>query len=119
VQTILIVENDDAFRYSAAHFLEQAGFNVVAVADTMAGLAAFDGGDKIDLVVLDIHMPTGKPHGPSFARMAKLRHATLPILFITGYPSLVDIEELPGKVLVKPIDFAALVDEIRAGLAAR
>jgi len=68
------------------------------------------------LLLLDIHMPPGNPHGPAFARMAKVRCPKLRIMYVTGYPDLAGIEELLGKVLVKPVELNFLADEIKAQL---
>jgi CheY-like chemotaxis protein len=35
---ILLVEDDDAYRYAVARYLEQAGFSVAPVADSFAAL---------------------------------------------------------------------------------
>lgn len=53
---ILIIDDDTSVRASIMTSLEQEGFNVVAVDDGRAGLAALESA-TFDLVVVDIFMP--------------------------------------------------------------
>ena len=118
MQTILVTEDDEASRYAAVKQLSAAGYNVIAVADSMAALSQLDGSQGIDLLLLDVVKPTGSPHGLSLAQMARRRRPTIPIIFMTGHPDLIDIARaLPAMAFMKPIDFTALVAEIEAQLA--
>jgi CheY-like chemotaxis protein len=114
MRTLLLVEDDDAFRYAASRYLNWAGFRVVAVRTTMEALREMDFGLRIDALVTDVSMPTGNPHGVSFALMAHRRIPATPILFMTAFPDLIEDYPLPGKVLCKPVSLEKLTDEIEA-----
>jgi CheY-like chemotaxis protein len=119
--TVLLVEDDEAFAYAAAREIENAGHRVVAVTESMAGLNVLDTDPSIDLLVLDIKMPPGQPHGFALGRMANRRRPDLPIIYITAYPQLAEQDGETARVLRKPLEGRALVNEIaaRLGEAAR
>jgi CheY-like chemotaxis protein len=118
MKTILLVDDDEAFRYSAARHLTDAGYVVIAAADSMAALRELGAGVAIDLLLTDIVMPHGKPHGLALARMARMRRSHLPIVLMTGYDGVVGADtELPGPIFRKPIDMVALTDVIGRQLA--
>lgn len=112
--TILLVEDEEGFRYAAARALEGAGFAVAAAPDFRAALELLDGDRPIDLLVTDIVMPE-RVHGFALARMARMRRTGLKVLYLTAYD--VPTVEAVGKVLRKPITDQQLVDEVRAALA--
>ena len=117
MQTILVTEDDEALRHVAVKQLSAAGYNVIAVADSMAALSELDARQGIDLLLLDVVMPPGNPHGLSLARMARHRRPEIPVIFMTGQPDLLPIARaLPAMAFMKPIDFAALVAEIKVQL---
>lgn len=119
LRTILLVEDDQTLRYSVEKHLAERGYRVIAVADSMAALRELDSNESIDLLVSDVVMPNGRPHGLALGRMARMRRANLPVLFITGYADLVGDEDvLAGQIFYKPIDLNALTEAIDARLAA-
>jgi CheY-like chemotaxis protein len=118
VKTILLVEDDETFRYTAARHLTEAGYVVITAPDSMAALRELSSGCTIDLLLTDIVMPQGKPHGIALARMARMRRTRLPVVLMTGYDGLFrSDEELPGPIFSKPIDMAALTAAIGEQLA--
>jgi CheY-like chemotaxis protein len=115
-RTILLVEDDEALRYTIAAHLTPAGFIVVAVGDALAALEQLDGW-RFDLLLVDVQLPRGGPHGLSLANMAKRRQG-MPVIFITGYRELLEAQKfVPGKVFQKPLDLEALTLEIARELA--
>jgi len=114
MRTLLLVEDDDAFRYAASRHLTAAGYRVVAARTTMKALMEVDSGRHIDAFLVDVAMPAGNPHGISFARMMHHRRSSTPILLMTAFPDTVRNAELPGKVLFKPITLERLTDAIQA-----
>ena len=114
---ILLIDDDELLRGSTETYLRSAGYDVVAVSNAMAGLDVLDSGAQVDLALIDILMPKGEPHGLSFARMARMRRAGLPIIFMTGYPDLADKEiALGGPLFAKPVDWPRLIEEIEIQL---
>ncbi len=112
--TILLVDDDEAFRYAAARALEGAGFTVASAADFRDALDLLEGNRSVDLLVTDVVMPQ-RIHGFALARMARMRRRGLKVLYLTGYD--VPTVEAAGKVLRKPLTDDQLVDEVRAALA--
>ena len=116
--TILLVEDDPAVSRVIEQHLADAGFDVVAQPSTQTALAKLDGQQRIDLMLVDLVMPTDQPDGLEFATTAKARSPNVPIIFITGYYGFVArVGTLPGRVLYKPVDLDVLTTEINAHLA--
>ena len=59
---IVIVEDDLTLRYAYAKLLESQGYVVHQFADYRGVTELFDGGTG-DLLITDIVLPTGTPHG--------------------------------------------------------
>jgi CheY-like chemotaxis protein len=114
MRTLLLVEDDDAYRYAVSRHLTAAGYCVVAVPTTMNALVEVDSGRNFDAFVIDVAMPAGNPHGLSFARMMLHRRSAAPMLLITAFPDMLGDYALPGKVLFKPLALERLTDEILA-----
>ena len=116
--TILLVEDDEILRLTAAHHLEKAGYTVIAMAKSNEALDQLDLGRHIDLAVIDICMPRGQVNGLALARMARWRRPGLPVVFVTGYPEVLEAETIPEPVFLKPVDLGKLTDTIKEHLAA-
>jgi CheY-like chemotaxis protein len=117
VRTILVVEDDDAVRGVVAEWLATAGYSVFAVATSYDALREFDTSRPIDLAVIDIKMPPGNPHGFALARMARLRRPGLRLVFMSGYPEVVEADgPPPGSVLLKPVRLDKLREVVNAEL---
>ena len=116
--TILLVEDDDILRRTAAHRLEKAGYTVIAAGKSNEALDELDSGRRIDLAVIDVCMPRGQVNGLAFARMARWRRPGLPIVFVTGYPEVLEAEAIHEPVFLKPVDLGQLTDKIKERLAA-
>jgi DNA-binding NtrC family response regulator len=114
--TVLLVEDDAALRYAAERHLIAAGISVVAVATTMAALKvlAEQSAQAVDVLVTDIVMPEGNPHGIALALMAKRRLPKLQVIYVTGYRDVVDAlgHPLDAPMLAKPLDLNVLCAEI-------
>jgi CheY-like chemotaxis protein len=115
MQTVLLVEDDEAFRYAATRELEGAGYRVLASPGSMAALA-IEERECPDILVTDVRLPPGEPHGLALGLMMRDRRPRLPILYVTGYPELVD-EQDRNRTLVKPLPARRLVEAVRAELA--
>lgn len=117
--TILLVDDDLALGGVIRDYLSDEGFEVIHVHNSMLALGVLDTGRKIDLLLTDIVMPEGMPHGVSLALMARRYVQDVEILFMTGHPHVLEaVGELPGKSFVKPVDLAELTQEIRFRLEA-
>jgi CheY-like chemotaxis protein len=107
---ILLIEDDRAFRRMATRMLEEAGFAVTEAADFAAALSAVDGPDQIDLMLTDIGMPAGTPHGFSIAAVARRHRRDLKVLYMTGDhdPEQFALCDRDALVLRKPFTAAEL-----------
>jgi DNA-binding NtrC family response regulator len=115
--TILIVEDDEAFRYAASRHLKAKGYSVIDVPSSMDALRLIDQGG-IDAVIADIALDPGEPHGIALARMIRTKHPTMRMLFVTGIHNIEQLEpEIPGEVLIKPFDVADLSRKVQELLA--
>lgn len=111
---VLVVDDTDEFRYTAAKALRAAGFDVKAASDYQKALDILVGPDRLDLLLTDIVMPNGI-NGFALARMAKMRRLDLKVLYTTAYD--VPTHEAIAKILHKPIPAGQLVDEVKQALA--
>ena len=115
---ILLVEDDSAFAYTVARFLSADGHEVLTCDGPIEALEALESDRPIDLLVTDVNLAQGMPHGFSLGRMAKLRRAGLPVVFITGFPEVAKGDTTPpGPVMYKPFALEALSTTIADQLA--
>jgi DNA-binding response OmpR family regulator len=78
---VLIVEDEPLIAFDTEHFLSDEGFEIHATVDLVAAaIAALDGGDPIDLVLVDVQLADG-----SGIEVAEAAHARgVAALFVTG-----------------------------------
>lgn len=106
--TVLIVEDDEAFAYAAARYLESKGYNSVVALGSLAAFRELDR-QSVDVVIADVILGNNEPHGVSLGRMIRNRDQRMPVVLITAYPDMLEREKpLPGPVLAKPVDLAKL-----------
>lgn len=112
--TVLLVDDEAEFRQIIARSLEAEGFRVLEAGDGVEAWRLYeDFGSEIGLVISDVMMP-----GLGGKELAERIGATAnppPVLFITGYGA--DGLWLPGPVVPKPFQLAALNAEVRRLLA--
>jgi CheY-like chemotaxis protein len=110
---ILFVDDDAAFRETAADILTKAGHEVIPESHFTGALKVLNSAERIDLLLTDLSMPRSI-NGFSLARMARLRRADLRILYISGNPPAPTQDG--SKILLKPIGRAQLLEEVRLAL---
>ena len=79
---ILIVEDNASMRRTLTIFLEQAGFDVVAVAEFQRALELIRG-ELFDTLVTDLDLPGGT--GFDLVHTAKALHPAMRSVLMTGY----------------------------------
>jgi CheY-like chemotaxis protein len=104
--TVLVVEDNPDVAEVTASMLEQLGYQVRAVGDAQAALAAI-AAQQFDLVVSDIVM-AGSMDGIALAREIRQRHPTLPVLLVTGYSNAATDVGIEFPMLRKPFEISAL-----------
>ena len=111
---ILVTDDNEDLGALIRDYLREERLLALYVPDSMVALRMLDDGLHIDLLLTDLALSKGTPNGVSLALLARRRIPNLPVLFMTGYPDLLEeVGNLPGKAFVKPIDLAELTREIR------
>ena len=112
---ILLLDDDALLRRTAAALLVEAGHTVREAQDAVAAMTLLDEERGFDLAIVDFSMPDIS--GDEFARAARERHPSLPVLFVTGYADAAPLEAERWCVH-KPFrrdEFLALVAEALKG----
>lgn len=118
VETILLVEDDEAIRTMVARILRDNGYTVIEAENAgEALLIAEEQSNTLHLVVSDVVMP----HVTGDRLVARIRKTRpdLPALLISGYPEFVraDMEASDWVTLLqKPFDPATLLRHVRETL---
>jgi hypothetical protein len=120
-ETILLAEDDDVVRDVVRETLERRGYVVLDGGDAPQALALAAGHrGRIDLLLSDVSMPG--MNGVELAERLREQRPGLPVLLMSGAPETDVIGHLasqPGVgFIAKPITSAALLDAVRAAIAA-
>jgi DNA-binding NtrC family response regulator len=107
------VEDDLPLRYAYAKLLERRGYVVHQFADYHGVTELFDDGTG-DLLVSDILLPSGTPHGVAVAAMVQVHRPGTPVVFVTGYLDYVLHVPPDATVLMKPVPDDVLLATVAA-----
>jgi len=115
---ILIADDEAAFRESMADLLRRKGYECTCVADAQAATEMLRGGGY-DLLIADINMPGNV--GLEFVRELPRIAEGVPVILVTGYPSLdsaIESVHLPvAAYFIKPIDFEELAAQVKLSIS--
>ena len=116
MRTILLVEDDETFAYTASKAIGEAGYNVISASEFSEALRVLEN-QRVDLLLVDIVMP-GQPHGFALARMARRRVPSLPIVYMTAHPDRAEPERdtALGEIFEKSQGFEALITQIKTSI---
>ncbi|MCB9968598.1 MAG: PAS domain S-box protein [Geminicoccaceae bacterium] len=121
VETILVVEDDEAVRATAAEMLKELGYRVLKAKDADSALAIVESGMAIDLLFTDVVMP-GKLRSTELADHFRRRSPGGAVLYTSGYTqnAIVHAGRLDDEVelLIKPYGREALARKVRQVLDA-
>ena len=106
---ILVVEDDEIFRYAVATMLANAGYIVEEASDYRRALDVLEDAKPLDLVLTDISMPV--VNGFALARIARQRRPGMQIVFMTGWDEL-PIAAQTGTVIHKPADPEVIIGAV-------
>nr|WP_202385944.1 response regulator [Alteraurantiacibacter aestuarii] len=115
---ILLVEDEDMVRAVAERALSRQGYEIVTASDGDEGLEQVQAGEKFDLVVSDVVMPS--MDGPAMAREIRKLQPDLPVLFMSGYAegqlrSQIDMAAM--HFIPKPFSVQQIADKVGEVLA--
>jgi len=112
--TILIVDDEREMCLSLSEIFSSYGFDSVSTTDPRAAPALIEA-HSVGLLVMDIRMP--QQSGIDLLKLIKSRDRSLPVIMITGYPSIENAVEAMRygalNVFVKPLKVRELVREIQ------
>lgn len=121
-ETILLVEDDDAVRATAAEMLIEMGYRVLKARSADSALAIVESGTPIDLLFTDVVMP-GSLRSTELADRFMRQFPRGAVLFTSGYTqnAIVHAGRLDSGVelLSKPYSREALARKLRQVLDAR
>jgi CheY-like chemotaxis protein len=112
MKTVLIADDDPLFVEVLSKALQQASFLVLTADRSTTALDILASREDIDLLIADIRMPSGEPHGITLARMARNRRHSLPIIVVTVHRPYRDVEDSFGRIILKEEGIQAIVDEV-------
>lgn len=111
---ILLVEDDDVLCYALERILAAAGYEVARAQDYRVALRILEDGDPVALLLTDLLLPG--VNGFALARMGRLRHRDLKVVYITGAANVPE-PEARGPILQKPVDHETLLRTVREALS--
>jgi CheY-like chemotaxis protein len=117
--SILVLEDDDAFRRFLVRALTDAGYSVVNTGNANEAITLLSGGAEFDLLIADIKAPLHQPHGIAVGNIARLKRNRIKIIYVTGDPGqvpngFIDMQETP--LLGKPFKVDRLLTTVKAVL---
>ncbi len=115
---ILVVEDDEAYARLVRRMLEPAGFRVTTATDFVTALPIIESSDEVDLLLADINMPPGTPHGLSIGLMAESKRGNLKIVYMSGSIETAEVARFaPNATLLrKPFTASELLGAVKSAL---
>ncbi len=120
MERILVVEDDEGIQDLLSEALPRWGYEPVFAQNGMMGLRTFRS-QAFSVIITDIRMPV--MDGVTMLKTIKEENPRVPIIIITGYPSVdsavESLEEGADYYLIKPINLDDLHAKIRKSLEKR
>lgn len=93
-ETVLLAEDEASLRDLVATGLRRYGYTVLTAGDPVEALSVAEAHDgRVDLLITDLVMPRGT--GAELAARLRVEHASLRVLFVSGYAEEEVLRELP------------------------
>ena len=119
VQTILVIEYEDAVRSLLRTLLRLAGYEVLSCQDGPEALDLMEArGGTIQLLITDVNLGNGM-NGFEAARAMRARMPSLKVLYMSGEEETDRVSESAGgaeRFLLKPFTPRSFADTVRAML---
>jgi putative nucleotidyltransferase with HDIG domain len=104
-ETILFVDDEESILDVSRQYFERKGYQTLTACNGVEALEIFEN-ESVDCCFTDINMP--KMNGLELAENIRMRDSTMPVIVMTGYPSLENtIQTLKNGVvdfLIKPVN---------------
>jgi putative nucleotidyltransferase with HDIG domain len=104
-ETILFVDDEESILDVASQFFERRGYQTFTACNGVEALKIIEN-ESVDCCFTDINMP--EMNGLELAENIRMRDSTMPVIVMTGYPSLENtIQTLKNGVvdfLIKPVN---------------
>jgi len=121
VPKVLVIDDDEQFRYYLVTLLERAGYDVFSLQDGSRAQALLVA-EAVDAIVTDLYMP--HTDGIEIVGIVKRHAPAVPVIGISGGglrpedPCLKAMKALGATVvLTKPLDMATFLRTLREALA--
>ena len=112
---ILLVEDDPYNREALADVVAIMGYEIISAVSGEEALRLLDQRDDVSLVLCDIRLPG--IGGIAFRAIARQRHPSLKVAFVTGDSEAADDAIQAGAIaMLKPYDFKVLMRVIEEAL---
>jgi CheY-like chemotaxis protein len=113
IPAVLIVEDEQLVRLSAAQMIEDAGFEAIEAANADEAIRILESRRDIRVVFTDIQMP-GSMDGLKLARAVRNRWPPIKIIVTSGRQPIAD-HDLPegGRFFAKPYDPRKICEVLR------
>jgi DNA-binding NtrC family response regulator len=115
---VVILEDDELFRRSIVRALDHKGLRLTAPEDFKSAIETIEQTDAIDLLIADIGLWPGAPHGVALGNMAQLRRNGLKVIYMSGTHDVKWAAAYgdAAAVLQKPFTAEKLVETVMAVL---
>jgi two-component system cell cycle sensor histidine kinase/response regulator CckA len=121
VETILLVEDDELVRRTAARALRSNGYTVLEASGGESALRMLVGGNRVDLLLTDVVMPG--MDGRELAEVSRRALPALRVLYMSGYDDDVIVRRGAERgqidLIEKPFRIPILAARVRLALDAK
>ncbi len=104
-ETILFVDDEESILNVVTEFFKRQGYQILTASNGVAAMKIIEN-EKVDCCFTDINMPV--MNGLDLAENIRLHDNTMPVIVMTGYPSLENtIQTIKNGVvdfLIKPVN---------------
>jgi len=111
---VVVVDDAEPFRRFVARVLEDQHFNVIAAGDFATAIDVIESQERVDLLIADVSLGPGNPHGVALCNMAQLRRGRLKVILMSGSYDVQTVAQYanPAAVLQKPFTAKQLLDAV-------
>jgi len=108
--SLLIIEDDAAFGNAVSRHFQSLRYTTAVVSGTLAAVRELER-QLVDIVVANLRVNEGDPHGVAFRRLVRSSNPNLPVVLVTASPRE---RPLPSPVFSKPVDLVVLAHAVQA-----